>query len=201
MDTETGRLTDVGYTQPTGSPLVMLNDRELATFDARAVLGQGDIRFSVDIVDVQKGNAVRSVPVDLSAHVRPGELVTATGLGPLLFVGGHPRRLWVAVAGTGGFVDLVYPDPAQVRGRPVPIGVIEVDLTSGRALRRIEWSIPDSNMSGLVGAVTDGAVLVRLVDTATEVSILSPGRPRRVVASVTALSDLPLAVYPAGSIV
>lgn len=77
----------------------------------------------------------------------------------------------------------------------MPVGVIGVDLASGRILTRLDWSPPARGEgTQLVGAVADGAVLARLTNEGTEISIVSETGERRVVTRLPVSSS----VYPAG---
>jgi len=187
MDTASGRMTKVAFTGPIEqTPVIMLNDHEIAAVDYIS-FSRNETRFSVDIVDVRDGTRLRSTPVDLSAHLRPGERTVAYVI-PLLYASGSPTRLWTAVG-----VQAATPTPEVAPN--MPVGVIGVDLASGRILTRLDWSPPARGEgTQLVGAVADGAVLARLTNEGTEISIVSETGERRVVTRLPVSSS----VYPAG---
>jgi hypothetical protein len=182
MDAASGRMTDVAFTGPIEkTPVTMLNDHELVTVDYTS---WDEKLFSVNIVDVRSGSTLRSIRVDLSPHLRPGEYTVI----PLIYGNGSPNRLWTDVN-----VEEATPSPEGPS--TVPIGVIGIDLASGRFLTRLDWSRPArGDVTGLVGAVADGAVLARLTDNATEISILADTGEARAVTQLPGLAN----VHPAG---
>lgn len=187
LDTTSGRITDVAFTAgATQSPLVMLSGYELVTVD-QTTSSENGTRFSVNVVDVRSGTVLRSIPVDLSAQVRPGERT----MGRLYPAKGGSLHLWTNV----GVKQTAEPQAIWA------VGAVGVDLTSGRILARVDWLLHPTReeVTDLVGAVADGAVLVRLPrERETEISIVSSTGERRVVTRLPGFAGVRPAGEPVG---
>ncbi len=189
MNTANGELTGTAFTGGINqSELIMLNDHELATYDAGGFFSN-DRQFTVEIVDVRDGSTVRSSSVDLSAHLSPDEHTVAYIL-PKLAANGDPTRLWTSVT-------IVDPTPAPEATPNPEIGAIGIDVASGRFVTRVDWAGPQlGSVTSLAGAAPDGAVLAHMTMDATEISIVADDGERRV---VTRLSG-PVLVHATGII-
>ena len=187
MDLASGRLDPAPFTvSATASSLQVISEQEAAVTDAIETM-RDDRHPRMRVFDVRTGSDVRTVTLDLTAHLRPGEH-SVIYLIPLMHTGGTPRRLWIPVGA----------EPATPGPEAQPnleVAALEVDLADGRVVSRVDWSPPRrGDATSLSGAVPDGAVLTHSTSDSTEVIVVPAGGTRRTVTRIAGL----VAVYPAG---
>jgi hypothetical protein len=187
MDTADGRLTDAEFDDSL-MPLALLGRSQLAAFNLSASVDDPPT-LVVDIVDLATGDTVRSVPVELSPHLRQDEYLVAYFV-PYMYAIGDPPRLWVSVG--------VLPESTVPEAQPaLPTGVVGADLLSGRVLARHTWPEPGpEGYTAVAGAVTGGALIARMTGTVTEVSLATETGARRVLTRLPADSMIHGSGFP-----